>query len=84
MNLISPEGHVYSLCIRIILLPIIDKPLITGWCRIERSRRVIAERYFLDANARLDHAREYGPKNQGDDGCCNYPTVSASTTTFLW
>jgi hypothetical protein len=31
------------------------------------------------AKARLDHARKYGPKNQGGDGCCNYPTISAST-----
>ena len=57
MNLISPEGHVYSLCIRIILLPIIDKPLITGSCRIERSRRVLGERHFFDADARLNPRR---------------------------
>src|SRR5262249_35287959 len=44
----------------------------------EKSKRgcVCRQHYFFDANARLDHARKYGPKNQGDDGCCNYPTVS--------
>src|SRR5207247_4511354 len=46
----------------------------------EKSKRrcVCRQHYFFDADARVDHAREYGPKNQGGDGCCNYPTVSAS------
>jgi len=38
---------------------------------------VCRQHYCFDANARLDHAREYGPKNRGGDGCCNYPTVSS-------
>src|SRR5881296_2018346 len=53
----------------------------------EKSKRgcVCSQHYFFDADARLDHARGYGPKNQGDDACCNYPTVSASThNTMTW
>ena len=48
--------------------------------RGEKSKRgcVCRQHYFFDANARVDHAREYGPQNQGDYGCCNDPTVSAS------
>ena len=47
----------------------------------EKSKRrgVCRHHYFFDANARLNHAREHGPKNQGSDGRCNYPTVSART-----
>ena len=39
----------------------------------EKSNRgcVCSQHHFFDANARLDHARKYGPKNQGGDGCCN-------------
>src|SRR5438034_9249182 len=38
-------------------------------CRNElKRRRLFGERHFFDADARLDHAREYGPKNQGGDG----------------
>ena len=46
----------------------------------EKSKRgcVCSQHYLFNADARLDRARKYGPKNQGDDGCCNYPTVSAS------
>jgi len=46
----------------------------------EKSNRggVCSQHYFFNANPRLDHAREYGPKNQGGDGRCNYPTVSSS------
>src|SRR3990172_770609 len=45
-----------------------------------KSKRgcVCSQHYFLDANAQLDHARKYGPKNQRGDGCCNYPPVSSS------
>jgi hypothetical protein len=47
----------------------------------EKSKRgcVCGQHYFFDADARLDRAREYGSKNQGGDGCCNYPTVNVST-----
>ena len=47
-----------------------------------KRRCVRRQHYFFDADARLDHAREYGPKNQGAEGCCNYPTVSASIHDF--
>ena len=46
--------------------------------------RVCSQHYFFDADARLDHARKYGPKNQGGDGCCNYPTVSSSIHIVSW
>lgn len=51
----------------------------TRRCR-KKSKRgcVCSQHYFFDANARLDRARKYGPKNQDDDGCCDYPTVGAS------
>src|SRR6185436_14736713 len=50
-----------------------------GSCGEKSKRRcVCGQHYFLDADARLDHARDHGPKNQGDDGRCNYPTVSSS------
>ena len=64
-----------------------------GWCTPAeqrnrmRTRRcggkskcgcVCGQHDFFDANARLDHARKNGRKNQGDDGCCNDPTISAS------
>ena len=46
----------------------------------EKSKRgcVCSQHYFFDANARVDHAREYAPQNQDGDGRCNYPTVSSS------
>ena len=52
----------------------------------EKSKRgcVCCQHYFFHADARFDHARKYGPNNEDGDGRCNYPTVSSSTTTFLW
>src|ERR1044072_4765870 len=51
----------------------------------EKSKRggVCSQHYFFDANACLDDAGEYGPKNQGGDGCCNEATVSANTHGFI-
>ena len=50
----------------------------TRSCR-EKSKRgcVCSQHYFFDAYARLDHAREYSPKNQGGDGCGSEAMVSA-------
>src|SRR4051794_36290044 len=57
----------------------------TRGCGEKSNRgRVCSQHYFLDADARFDHARKSGPNNQGGDGCCNYPTISLSTTTFHW
>ena len=55
----------------------------TGRCG-KKSKRgcVCRQHYFFDANAGLNHAREYGPKNQGGDRCCDEPTVSASIHNF--
>ena len=41
--------------------------------RGEKSKRgcICRQHYPFDADARLDHAREYGPKNQCGDGRCN-------------
>ena len=53
-----------------------------NWMRTWRCREkskcgcVSSQHYFLDANARLDYAREYGPKNQVGDGCRDEPTIS--------
>jgi hypothetical protein len=44
--------------------------------------RVCSQYYFFDANARVDHARKYGSKNQGSDSCCNEPTVGSSIHYF--
>src|ERR1043165_2054021 len=44
--------------------------------------RVSSQHFFLDANARLNHARKYGPKNQGGNGCSNKPIGSASAHDF--
>ena len=50
----------------------------------DNSKRgcVCRQHYFFDADARLDHAREYGPKNQGGDGYGNEPIGSANTHDF--
>src|SRR5580692_7533683 len=50
----------------------------------EKSNRgcVWSQHCFFDANARVNHAREYGPKNQSGDGC-NDPTDSSSAHVFL-
>src|SRR5438309_12114978 len=50
------------------------------WRCGEKSNRgdVCSQHYFFDADAREHHARKYGPKNQGGDGCCNYPMVRSS------
>src|SRR5262245_1807710 len=37
---------------------------------------VCSQHYFFDADARLDHAREYRPRTQADDGRCNNPPMS--------
>src|SRR5262245_17312712 len=52
--------------------------------RWENSERgvVCRQHYFFDADARLDHARKYGPKNQDGGGLRYEPTVSASTHDF--
>src|SRR5438093_11298589 len=51
----------------------------------EKSNRgcVCSQHYFFDADARLDYARKYGPKNQGGDGCGNEPTVGSSIHYFF-
>jgi len=50
----------------------------------KKSKRgcVCSQHYVFDVDARLDHARKYGPKNQGGDGCCNEPIGNASTHDF--
>jgi hypothetical protein len=45
---------------------------------------VSGQHYFFHADARFEHARKYGPNDEGGDGCCNDPTVSSNTTTLLW
>ena len=34
---------------------------------------LLSTHYLFHADARFDHARKYGPNNQGGDGCCNLP-----------
>ncbi len=50
----------------------------------EKSKRgcVSGQHYFLYANARLDCAQKYYPKNQDGNGRRNEPTVSANTHDF--
>lgn len=50
----------------------------------EKSKRgcVCSQHYFFDADARLNHAREYGPQDQGSDGRRNDPTGGASIHDF--
>jgi hypothetical protein len=55
----------------------------TRGCGKKSKRGCVCRQHdFFDADARLNHAREYGPNSQGGDGCCNYPTVSSSTHSF--
>ena len=51
----------------------------TRRCGEKSNRRCVSDQHhFFDADARLDRAGKYGPKNQGGDGCCNYPPVGSS------
>ena len=52
----------------------------------EQSKRgsVCGQHYFLDADARLQDAREYGPNNQGGDDAAVTQRLARAVMAFLW